>query len=234
MRNGSVIRYTRHYSLPWVLILVAISSVAAPKAPTNGTLPNVRVDTKGEISSTIHEAWFFYLSSLALTITAGSTLLVALTVIKLQSISGAFATIERALAEAFHKAGRLDDYIQATSEHFLNDQWTEYFDAVESLAKQHGSLFSSHGLRYAETKSFVDSLVAQGRKLNRRNGQLQSAMLPTFIATAALAGVSILGLPAVQWISPTILLLTWAITGFIALVLLVFFLCVVNSAFRTK
>src|SRR5256885_521355 len=50
-------------------------------------------------SATIHESWFFYLSSLAITITAGSALLVALAIVKMQSLAVSLTAIERSLAE---------------------------------------------------------------------------------------------------------------------------------------
>src|SRR5438477_230269 len=44
-------------------------------------------------SAIIHEAWFFYLSSLGITITAGSALLVALAIVKMQSLAVSLTAI---------------------------------------------------------------------------------------------------------------------------------------------
>jgi hypothetical protein len=185
--------------------------------------------------STIHEIWFFYLSSLAITITAGATLLVALIILKMQSLSISLTAIERLVAEAFKEIRKLDDYLQRASDHFLNERWTDYFDAVGSLAKEHQKLFSREG-RYTETKSFVDTLVAQGRTLEERNRQLHTALKPIFIATAMVAGPAILALPAAQWVSIPIITVTWAVTGVFSFILLVFFLHIISisTAFKSK
>jgi hypothetical protein len=207
--------------------LPGLSPAREPESSTSGhddASPN-------KLEEHIHEIWFFYLSSLALTITAGSTLLVAIAVIRMQSFAAALSAIERSAAEAFHKIDKLDDYTLRTCDFSLNERWREYFDAVQHLTEAFGDLFSGLG-RYTETKAFVLFLVAQGHKIDQRNRRLQKAMMPVFVATAALAGIGIVSLPAVQWLTPSMLMVTWITSAAISVLLLMFFLHIIYSAFR--
>src|SRR5208282_5158026 len=139
---GKRMRWSRFLALALVLQIVGaqlgIQGASATPAPppANATTGVPNSSSQLVNPSTLHEAWFFYLSSLALTITASSTLLVALAVIKIQSLGNSLTAIERSVAEAFHKINKPDDYVAQASVHLLDDQWPEYLDAVEGLANK--------------------------------------------------------------------------------------------------
>lgn len=212
------------------------SQNAPPSHGSSGVGPSLNptgVQSHQPDAQVLHESWFFYLSSIAIVITAGSTLLVALAVIKMQSIAVALTTIERSLAESFHRIDKLDEYLHQTSEHSINEQWQAFFDAVNTLSARHSAVFPLRG-RYNETQAHVTALIKQGRRLEQRNHELHSKMPPVFVATAIVAGLALLGLPAAQWINQNVLIGTWIVSGVCCLVLLTLFLKVLKIAFTNK
>lgn len=181
----------------------------------------------------MHDSWYYYFSSLAQTIAAGSALLVALAVIRLQALANSLNAIERSLADVFHNIGKGDDYRRQASAHFLNEDWGDYFHEVEELANKCPHSFVTRG-SYAESRNFLDSLVAQGRKFEARNRQLHRALTLAFGGTVLFAGAAILVLPAAQWISPSILSWSWAVSGILLLVLFALYLRLVLSSMKSR
>lgn len=180
--------------------------------------------------STSHEAWLLYFNTLALTITAGSTLLVAVAVIRIQSLDSALKLIEHSIAGAFYKAGKLNDYSQ-TVRFVLNEQWSEYFTNVRTLASFNHDQFSRDKSNYSESKHFVDSIIAQGERLARHNATLRRSLIPTFLATAAVAGSAVLVLPAVNSIATTYLFWLWIASAIVSIALLMFFAVLLKRTF---
>lgn len=181
----------------------------------------------------ILDSWFYYFSSLAQTIAAGSVLLVALAVIRLQALTNSLNAIERSVAEAFYHIGKQDDYRSQAFANFLDEQWTDYFNEIEELANRHQRSFATTG-DYTQSKDFVESLVAQGRKFEARNRQLHRALTLAFCGTVLFAAAAILVLPAAQWISPSILSWSWAVSGILLVILFALYLRLVLGSIKSK
>lgn len=173
--------------------------------------------------STVHDAWLAYLSSLAGVLTAGSSLMIALAVIRIQSFVNALGLLERSIAEAFYNIGRLDAYLAKASPHYFNDEWQEYITAVKCLADQCETSFRREG-PYSATKTFVTSMAARAQKLQMDRRQLERAIAIGFVLTGLTAGIAILAVPAVLWVSVNVLLWIWLLSGACALILLILYM----------
>lgn len=181
----------------------------------------------------IENSWFYYFSSLAQTIAACSALLVAIAVIRLQNLSNSLNVIERSIAEAFYNIGKKDDYRSQASLHFLNEDWPSYFNNAQYLAKSNEKKFSSSG-DYTQSKEFLESLIAHGRKLEVCNRQLNRALKHAFGGTVGFAGTAILAIPIAQWISPQVLWFSWTISGILLVALFAIYLRLVLDTLKTK
>jgi len=181
----------------------------------------------------IENSWFYYFSSLAQTIAACSALLVALAVIRLQNLSGSVNVIERSVAESFYNIGKHDDYRRQASPHFLNEDWTVYFNTVQSLAESNKQKFSSSG-DYIHSKEFLYSLIEQARKLEARSRQLHRALAYSFGGTVVFAGMSVLVIPIAQWISSNTLCFSWAVSGIMLVFLLMIYFRLVLDTLKPK
>jgi hypothetical protein len=240
-------------NFPWAPVLVAVlfcqvleaqtlpqqvQAIPANSPTASATTPfaRIKIGASEHIdSATVHDAWLSYFSCLAVTTMAASTLLVALVIIRIQSISNSLINVEKSLHEAFYKIDRLDDYLGNTSQHSLNEHWTDYFKAVDELSERHEKLFpAGEKGRYHETRAFVNALVNQGQRLEAQNLFLQTRIPPIFAATAFVASIALLALPAVQWISPSVLFMAWIVSGVVWLLLLVLLIYIIKSAFRFK
>ena len=177
------------------------------------------------------DSWFYYFSSLAQTIAAGSALLVALAVIRLQALASSLNEIQHQVGETFFEIGRHGDYSKGAFKDFLNDQWSAYFNKVESLANDNKELFRPN---YAKSKALLDSLVAQGRKLETRSRKLHRALTLAFCGTVIFAGAAIIVLPAARWISPVILYVSWVVSGLLLVILFMTYLNLVWSSMKSK
>ncbi len=177
-------------------------------------------------------SWYYYFSSLAQTIAAGSALLVALAVIRIQALDNKLDSIVDKVAKAFNDIGKQDDYHSEALPHFLNEKWTDYFETVESLINKYEKSFKEDS--YTKSKYFIESLIAQGHKYEARNRQLHRALALAFIGTVIFAGAAILVLPAAQWISPMILWFSWAISGVSLVILFVLYLRLVLGSVKSK
>lgn len=195
----------------------------------NNTEQGVEKVIVQSVNRLIHERWFYYINMLALTITAGSTLLFALVIVKLQSLSNSLISIERSIVDAFSRRGKLNDYSKHALKHSIDERWSDYFDAVGKLSEEFKNIFvpPSQNTSFINTKAFVDSLVEQGRSLQKRNERLQIWIRSLFLVTATLSGIAVLILPAAPWISENLLIKVWIGSGLIFFVIFVFFLRIV-------
>lgn len=181
----------------------------------------------------IENSWFYYFSSLAQTIAACSALLVVLAIIRLQYLDNALNMIERSLAEVFFNIAEQDNYRRQVFIHFLNEKWHVYFDSVQELAEKNHHKFATSG-DYTHSKVFLDSLIEHGRRLEARNRHLHRAMAFAFAGTVAFAGIAILAIPVAQWISTSVLLSCWAISGVLLIILFAKYLLLVNNTLTSK
>ena len=171
-------------------------------------------------------AWFYYFSSLAQTIAAGSALLVALAISRLQSLSNSLNESQRLLADGVYSIGQKGEYRKASS-HFLNDDWTEYFNEVSTLRNACRHSFPSHG-SYIESEEYVESLIAQGVRLKARLRALYRSLAVAFAGTLIFAGVAILILPlAYNGICPPLLFSGWTISALLLALLFGFYMVLV-------
>jgi hypothetical protein len=181
----------------------------------------------------MHNSWFYYFSSLAQTIAAGSALLVAIAVIRLQALANSLNAIERSVAEVFYNIGKQDDYQHRTSACFLNEDWTVYFDIVQSLADNNQTSFATKGA-YTQSRTFLESLVGQGRKFEARKRQLHHALAWAFGGTVMFAGTAILVIPAAKWVSPSILSWLWSVSGILLIALFAAYLRLILKSMKSR
>ncbi len=180
----------------------------------------------------MHDSWFYYFSSLAQTIAAGSALLVALAVIRLQALANSLNAIEGSIAKAFFKIGRQSNYRRQAAARSLAEDWSTYFADVERVIDSNQELFSTES--YTESKDFLDSLVSQGRQLDKCKRQLHHALALAFGGTVLFAGAAILVLPAAKWISPSILSWSWGLSGILLVALFMLYFRLVLSSLKSK
>jgi hypothetical protein len=212
-----------------------IEQVSGGQQPASG---KAAVENQGYLETdeqkTIRECWMLYLSALAVAVTAGSSMLVAFAIIKIQSISVAMTTIHRDLTEAFRDIGgkELDEFIKRTSDLFLNERWTDYFNAVGTLAVEKDAEFGAGG-NPKTTREFVKASIRQGHRLAEENKRIQTGMRPLFLGTILLSGLSLLLIPVAKWVDNTAeLVAMWCATGLVSIVLLISFLMILNSFFK--
>ena len=181
----------------------------------------------------IENSWFYYFSSLAQTVAAGSALLVALAIIRLQNLENSLISIERSISEAFYNIAEFDNYRKQASIYFLNEEWSTYFNNIKQLAESSIHKFSMSE-EYTQSKEFLDFLIAQGIKFETRHCQLHRALVYGFTGTIIFAGVSILAIPIAQWISPWLLWFSWAVTGIFLIVLFIIYYRLIIGSLKWK
>ncbi|KKO11427.1 hypothetical protein LCGC14_0019080 [marine sediment metagenome] len=176
--------------------------------------------------------WSYYFSSLAQTVAGASAILVALAVIRLQSIDNSLNGIERLIADAFFRIDKQDHYRGTAFVHFLNEDWHTYFEDVAGLASESENSFSSSD-RYVESRGFVESLVERGCVLHSRKVKLHRALSLAFGGTIMFAGTAILLLPAGQWVSVPVMYSAWVGSGLLLVLLFTAYLRLVLSTARS-
>lgn len=196
--------------------------ISPPSEPTSP--PNVNI---------MYDSWFYYFSSLAQAIAAGSALLVALAVIKLQVLVSRLNVVEHSVAELLYSIGKQDDYRSRLFAYFLNDDWVGYFREVENLADSCPNNFAA-AANYTQSRGFLDSLVAQGRKFEARHRRLHRALALAFGGTLVFAGTAILAIPASRWISSSIMLWAWIGSGALLIALSLVYFRVVSDSVRSR
>jgi hypothetical protein len=206
-----------------------------PSIPTNNanTSNGYKSGEGNKETNTIENSWFYYFSSLAQTIAAGSALLVALVVIRLQNLSTLLNSIEHAIAEAFYNINEQDEYRNQAFAYFLEERWGAYFDNVKRVAEDNQHKFEEN--HYIQSKAFLDSLIEKGRKLEERNSQLRRTLSYSFAGMVMFTGVAILVIPIAQWISPQTLWGAWGASGILLIVLFfVYYRQVVSIILKPK
>jgi hypothetical protein len=181
----------------------------------------------------LENSWFYYLSSLGQTIAGCSALLVALAVIKLQNYDNALNGIERTIAEIFFGLAEHDNYRKLTILYSRNEKWIQYFENVQNLAKSNVNKFSNSA-NYSQSKEFLDSIIDQGRNIEAQKSKLHSNLTYAFGGTILLAGIAIIAIPFVQWICPSILWITWLISGLCLALLFFSYIRLILNILKSK
>lgn len=179
----------------------------------------------------VANSWYYYFSSVAQTIAAASTLLMALAFIRLQYLSNALQDVQRLLAEAFSRVSRQDEYRRDVYPHFLKEEWQAYFQRIRELTATRK--FPANG-EYATTEAFVDSLVGQGESLHLWRTQLHRSLGFAFGGTVLYAFASIMVIPIAQWVTPSILYWVWPVSGGLLAFLLWLYYRVVQDTLEPK
>lgn len=218
-----------------------VTSVAYVPHAGEGSIPTSNLPSRQEAGSleigaevdtaVMQNAWFYYFSSLAQTIAAGSALLVALAVLRLQALENALYSIERTLGSIFLHIGKQDDYHSEASCHFVNTKWDSYFNSIETIAMKNKESFLAS---YAYSHVFVNSLLIRGRALELNSRKLHSALTFAFVGTVIFAGASILVLPLAMWITYTSFVFAWAISGLLLITLFTLYLQLLRGYIRYK
>lgn len=181
----------------------------------------------------VFDSWFYYFSSLAQTIAAGSALLMALALIRLQTISNSLLSIERSIAEVFYHAEIQHIYQNSASIYYYRNHWKEYLKKVRELADEYQYSFPDKG-KYNHSLSFLQSLIAQGADLESKNQKLNRALAFAFGSTLLFAGAAILIIPFARWVTPSGLYVFWIVSGIFLVILFYMYFRLIKNSFKTR
>jgi len=189
---------------------------------------------KQTINNFISDRWYIYLNSIGLVVITGSTLLSAIVIIKIQSISATLISIEKTISDAFCRRGKLNEYSENALKFFRDEKWNDYFNEVYKLTKKNERIFipSTQKSLFIDTKEFVESNIIQGKRLRENHEKLLSKIKLLFSISIVFAGITVLALPVAPWISEDIFLIIWIISGLLFIIILSFFFKIIYYTFN--